>query len=1155
MKKQVLKIGLSVLIILISKIDLSAQSMPGANVVPLTPNAAELNKYTSIPVDEMTGVPSISFPLYEINTGKLKLPISLSYHASGIKVRQKATWVGLGWSINAGGTISRGVRGKRDEHPINGWFNDATSWSVLDQLWDKSYNGTPQEQYNSYYTLANQWFVNPGHDTHPDFFSYSAGSKSGKFIYSRSKQKFVSFPYEPVNIDRDPVQNTYKITDDDGTVYFFEAKETALVYSGTGEDEQVQSWYLTKIVSADGTDVITLNYEAVAYVDEKVVSYTKTSKKQDGTAVPYESGIIANESNSINSVLALKEIIFPQGKVTFFANTVRKDYADHALDSMVVYSKQNGAYERINKYSFNYDYFITMGSPDTYRLRLLSFNKEDVKGGQPVTHRFEYNPITLPRINSNAADYWGFYNGASEFQSLIAGSAGGANREADSNYVRAGMLEKITYPTGGYTVFDFESNRYKSDIISTRTLPLTSLSFSGADHWVKVTSQQNFQIPQDAYSTTISFKVNLSMFVQGGEGTPQLVILKDLTTGTDIQTWVHTEKATEGNEYTASHVLDRTHQYQIYASIESHSTTTIAVAVTYTALDNSKLYRPGAGIRIRRIIAYDNDGTAKSAELYRYGVTEDGIGKLLISDQNMQTNYYSMRYAEPGSSSSGGICCPVLYGTMTVYVGNVAYPSFSFMGANILYDYITRYQIGNGATNGKTVQQYAIPNDFQFLPNPRLPGGYELMDYSLFGQQLTREAHYAWEKNMNSYRIIAEKLLEYKFYNGDAEKGLRLWENKVYYMNGSCAQDKVTCFGATASSDFLYAPYNVSLGCYRLNKVIQKTYDVQGNMLQTSQSFEYSNGLHLYPTAVTRLNSKGETVKTVTKYPGDHTAADANSSVLDKMVSLNVLSKPFYSGDYNGSALLKYVQTTYNNQWNNNPNQLLAEKQQAYINGTVPKLASYTEYKSYDVKGNPLLVTNKQGLYTGYVWDYLGSYPIAEITGTSLQVAESAVTSFESDGSGNWNIGSSTREAGGVTGYSCYQLANGGINKSGLNSGAAYIVSYWTKNSSALSINGTQATPLKGRTVNGWTYFEHKMSGVTQVELSQTAALIDELRLYPADAKMTTYTYVPLVGMSSACSNNNVVTYYEYDGIGRLAVVKDQDGNIIKTVDYHYRNN
>jgi YD repeat-containing protein len=30
------------------------------------------------------------------------------------------------------------------------------------------------------------------------------------------------------------------------------------------------------------------------------------------------------------------------------------------------------------------------------------------------------------------------------------------------------------------------------------------------------------------------------------------------------------------------------------------------------------------------------------------------------------------------------------------------------------------------------------------------------------------------------------------------------------------------------------------------------------------------------------------------------------------------------------------------------------------------------------------------------------------------------------------------------------------------------------------------------------------------------------------------------------------VTYYYYDGFGRLKWIKDQDGNIIKTFQYHY---
>jgi YD repeat-containing protein len=52
---------------------------------------------------------------------------------------------------------------------------------------------------------------------------------------------------------------------------------------------------------------------------------------------------------------------------------------------------------------------------------------------------------------------------------------------------------------------------------------------------------------------------------------------------------------------------------------------------------------------------------------------------------------------------------------------------------------------------------------------------------------------------------------------------------------------------------------------------------------------------------------------------------------------------------------------------------------------------------------------------------------------------------------------------------------------------------------------------------------------------------------------MTTYTYQPLIGLTSHCGTDNRIQYYEYDGLGRLQDIKDADGNIIKTFEYHYQ--
>mgnify|MGYP001176797299 FL=1 len=63
---------------------------------------------------------------------------------------------------------------------------------------------------------------------------------------------------------------------------------------------------------------------------------------------------------------------------------------------------------------------------------------------------------------------------------------------------------------------------------------------------------------------------------------------------------------------------------------------------------------------------------------------------------------------------------------------------------------------------------------------------------------------------------------------------------------------------------------------------------------------------------------------------------------------------------------------------------------------------------------------------------------------------------------------------------------------------------------------------------------------------------IDEIRVYPQGAQLTTYTYKPLVGITSKTDPRGITEYYEYDSFGRLSAVKDFSGHIIKTYCYNY---
>jgi hypothetical protein len=82
--------------------------------VPAAPEAEAFKEYVDVPVNEYTGVANINIPLYTLSEKGMSVPVSLSYHPGGIRVSEEATWVGLDWSLNAGGVITREIRDKDD---------------------------------------------------------------------------------------------------------------------------------------------------------------------------------------------------------------------------------------------------------------------------------------------------------------------------------------------------------------------------------------------------------------------------------------------------------------------------------------------------------------------------------------------------------------------------------------------------------------------------------------------------------------------------------------------------------------------------------------------------------------------------------------------------------------------------------------------------------------------------------------------------------------------------------------------------------------------------------------------------------------------------------------------------------------------------------
>ncbi len=228
----------------------------------------------------------------------------------------------------------------------------------------------------------------------------------------------------------------------------------------------------------------------------------------------------------------------------------------------------------------------------------------------------------------------------------------------------------------------------------------------------------------------------------------------------------------------------------------------------------------------------------------------------------------------------------------------------------------------------------------------------------------------------------------------------------------------------------------------------------------------------------------------------------------------------------------------------------------AVVSGnTIARDNRYLDEATYSFNaGHPQQVTGHDGIAMSYLWDYSNKEPIAKVVNATVD--QVAYTSFEADGNGSWAIPAGGRDnANAITGSSSYNLSNGAVSRSGLTVTATYVVSYWSKTGASYSVVGSTSVQ-QGKTIafptgGTWAYFEHTVAGVSTITVSGTGD-IDELRLYPAAAQMTYYTYRPLMGMTSQCDVDNRVSYYEYDGLGRLRDIKDQDGNIIKTVQYHY---
>jgi YD repeat-containing protein len=75
------------------------------------------------------------------------------------------------------------------------------------------------------------------------------------------------------------------------------------------------------------------------------------------------------------------------------------------------------------------------------------------------------------------------------------------------------------------------------------------------------------------------------------------------------------------------------------------------------------------------------------------------------------------------------------------------------------------------------------------------------------------------------------------------------------------------------------------------------------------------------------------------------------------------------------------------------------------------------------------------------------------------------------------------------------------------------------------------------------------LNALTEADLP----LINTLRSLLPNTMVTTYTYIPLVGVSSITDLKGDTITYQYDSFGRLSSVTDSGGNVLSENEYHYK--
>lgn len=1108
--------------------NLLAQAVLPRPVVPPSPNAASLGKYGEVPVSMANGVPDISVPVYEINSGRIKVPISFSYHAGGIRVEESASWVGLGWTLFAGGAITRTMRGRPDDDPgiPGGYFNYHNNMTI-NRLLQGPDNPTPetwQPFWQEYYKG-----VNRNIDAEPDLFQLNVPGLSCRFYYNQQQQTFYTVPASKIKITHtgDAVNgSTWEIVNQDGLIYTFNESETTDVPWDARTGYTIPTtWMLTSISDPLTNRGVAFQYEQLTSSSDYANGLSEVSLYPIYTGDEPHGNVSSTfvlHNSGARRQLRLKKILFLDGEIDFTLQDVaRLDFpADKALKKITV---KNYMGQVVKTCELNTSYFLggqasippltnnTVPDMYNYRLKLDNIYFKNADGTETQTYKFDYNEYMTNRL-STSQDRWGYFNNQTnehlveEEYITVAGQIRrlpGGNRNVAEYVNQIGMLQRITYPTGGYTEFEYESNRYSvpgspgsvTYNIDTRWGVLSHISSVREEtQWVS-RNETTFKVNGNEHCGGAGAVIYGNI---GGlepnrvEGCPAAFAelwVRGIDPGnSNISIGLannYTHNIPPGN-YKIT--LEMRHCDPVYYESASGLWYLTDCYPNYTSPTGVADKLVG-GLRIKSINSYSRDGQLASRKTYDYtdGITEGFSSGTIPSEM---INSYFMTRLE-GSEANGEV---MRYHKRTSYS---CVPLATTKGSPISYNRVKETQWNGTETNGFTVFYFTSTDDFPDLSYPNNLSPFKpVVNRDYMRGELKRKEVYAIKDGApyllqvinNEFTTIentTQNTISYGF-NGGVKEGEAFWEGTIPYSD---YQTKSPQLG-------IYKEFSDALLVSKNKETVYDETDPQRSSTTVTE-YEYSP-LNLQPNkTVTYVESyPAEKKMAKIKYPLDYfqttsQAVDANMTGIQRLVDINRINQPVEQVVGNDKSGVKKVLSAQLTLFDNN---IPLEKQVDKLeidqpiaetvisenqSGNLFKHAAVKpalEILHYDGEGNILDQRLADNTIESYIWGYQRSYPVAKIIGITHADA---------------------------------------VAQSGIDLNLLY------------NQNGQ--------------YSDQQM----RAELNKLRSLQNCL--------VTTYTYSPLVGITSETDPRGRTIYYEYDGFKRLLRIRDAENNILKQWEYQYQ--